>query len=150
MASKVRRANCTFDECFSPLINVPAVGSTTTDRLIYLPARIMEKYKFMESRSEAEANPKEEYEFLIVPEFFDFENIAVSRELCEVEEDKENPEFKFKWDGHEWELIFCQRYLACAECDRGPIGMLCHIQDANDRSNTRRICLLSISSVSCK
>lgn len=144
----VRKARCQFTECASSLISVPAVDSKTTDRLIYFPGAIMEKYKIMETREGADA--QKEYEFLVVPEFWDFDNIGVSRDLCQVTEDRDNAEFKFEWDGHTWELIHCQRYLACAECDRGPIGLLCEVQDANDHSSTRKICLLSIASVDCK
>ena len=109
-----------------------------------------------EKRSALEAHTRKEKKsnncFLVIDDIWDFDNIGVSKDLPpavnSLEMGSSKPQIQFKYDNETWCIEKCIKYLICAECNKGPIGMMCEVRKIGDNdSTTRTLYLLSLQSV---
>ncbi|CUS21179.1 LAQU0S02e07756g1_1 [Lachancea quebecensis] len=132
--SKLR---CPFAGCDSCIV------SADEDRKVVLPAEVYEKLRLALPSSQASRSG----EFSMFEDIWDFDNIGVSRQVpVEAEGAVESAqELRFTWKERPYTLGKLQKYLICADCDRGPLGIVCEIADAEGACKT--VNLLSLASV---
>lgn len=131
------KATCSFDNCHSAVITI------NENNIINLPEQVHNQFKLLENRTMQDA-PLSENNFLVVPDVWDFDNVGVSREIpSSLLADSGNMgEFIFDYGNSSWKIKKCLKYLICADCDKGPIGIICQVQD-QENDQERVLHLLS-------
>ncbi|CAI4053418.1 hypothetical protein N7582_005718 [Saccharomyces uvarum] len=135
------RATCLFDGCRSTVIAIDE------NNIVSLPEGAYSQFKLLENRAEPGA-PSSESNFLVVPDVWDFDNVGVSRDIPSslLGDLGDKDEFTFVYGDSSWRIKKCLKYLICADCDKGPIGLICQVQDqANDEEKVMH--LLSLRSL---
>lgn len=133
MSDKLR---CPYTECDSCIV------SFDDKRKTKLPLEVYETTKLAIPAGGGEANG----EFLVFEDIWDFDNIGMSRPIPEeLISGQEEPPISFSWEQHEYKLRKLLRYIICAECDKGPLGIVCEVE--NDEGNSMNVNLLSLASV---
>lgn len=94
-----------------------------------------------------DATPSES-NFLVVPDVWDFDNVGVSREIPSsiLGDLSDKSDFVFEYSNSSWKIKKCLKYLICADCDKGPIGIICKVQDQT-KNEERVLHLLSLRSL---
>lgn len=118
------RAKCAFPGCNSAIIEV------TDSRIAHLPAHAVDTLQIMQRKDSSDDR------FVIVEDVWDFDNIGVSKELPLAPTD----EISFDWNSTSHTVTRCIKYLVCADCDRGPIGVLAQTTEG------RQLYILSLAS----
>ncbi|CCD23275.1 guanine nucleotide exchange factor DSS4 NDAI_0B02400 [Naumovozyma dairenensis CBS 421] len=141
------KAICSFEDCRG------TIATASKTRTISLPNTVFEKFQLLERR-EKSAQSQEKHDFLIVEDVWDFDNIGVSRNIrpendddprIEITDENLDEVVTFEHNGNTWTIEKCTRYLICAECDKGPIGIVCQVK--NDKGEEKVVYLLSLSSL---
>lgn len=130
-----------FDGCHSAVIVIDE------DNIVSLPEGAYSQFKLLENRAEGYA-PTSDNNFLVVPDVWDFDNIGVSRDIPSslLGDLGDKDEFTFDYGDSSWKIKKCLKYLICADCDKGPIGLICQVQD-QDNDEEKVIHLLSLRSL---
>lgn len=148
---------CSFDGCSSELITINTNNlDSSKQKYINLPKEFFNKYKlYTKNDIQNDKESSDMNNFFITDSFWDFDNIGVSRsiqslKLDENEDDKQKTLIHF--DDQEYNIVYAAKYLVCADCDRGPIGMILKLRKHGDNNSddTREICLLSLDSVNVR
>ncbi|QLL34528.1 hypothetical protein HG536_0G03900 [Torulaspora globosa] len=125
---------CSFEDCKCAVITVDSAIK------VQLPGQAAETFQLMRGATAT----SEQNEFLLVKDVWDFDNVGVSKQIPPgllVDSDRA---ISFVWENKPWTIEKCLKYLICAECDKGPIGMVCQVK--NDHESTT-LYLLSLSSL---
>lgn len=123
------RAQCAFPGCHSAIIEI------TEPRTAQLPPDALESFQLMQ-RPDSKLG-----QFVIVDDVWDFDNIGVSKDLP----NQSKPiEVSFNWNNKHYSVDRCIKYLICADCDRGPIGVVVHTKE------NQQLYILSLDSTSSK
>lgn len=104
-----------------------------------LPVQAYEEMKIMLPAQAHQPTGK----FLVVNDVWDFDNIGVSRGVPERHQPGGSIGFL---DGTICTIVKTEKYLICAECDRGPLGVVCNVTRADGTEEALH--LLSIESLS--
>ncbi|KAM3159862.1 Dss4 [Lachancea thermotolerans] len=133
----MNKLRCPFAGCDSCIV------SAEEGRKVVLPAEVYDKLRLALPSNQAPRSG----EFSVFEDIWDFDNIGVSRQVpTEIEAAAENAqELRFTWKERPYTLGKLQKYLICADCDRGPLGIVCEILDAEGARET--VNLLSLASV---
>lgn len=143
-------AICSFEQCQCKIINLDSL------KKIELPQIVMEQFQIMELgdktlNKEDGNNTKDDdgdkmIKFALVNDIWDFDNIGVSRNLpADLNLQSEE---SYKMDGITWRVVKCVKYLVCADCDKGPIGIICQVE--NEDKHVKQTHMLSLSSIITK
>ncbi|EDO14519.1 hypothetical protein Kpol_274p2 [Vanderwaltozyma polyspora DSM 70294] len=131
-------AKCVFDNCNSQIITVDE------SKVIEWSSDVYDIFKLMQNNIKDVSLGK----FLIVNDIWDFDNVGVSKEIPQdLELQLDDSKFILNFKGNTWEVTKCIKYLICADCDKGPIGMVCEIADVSNKDNKNQINLLSLNSI---
>ncbi|CAD6651346.1 BAH_G0054870.mRNA.1.CDS.1 [Saccharomyces cerevisiae] len=135
------KATCSFEGCHSAVITI------NDDNIINLPEQVHSEFKLLENRTMRDATPSES-NFLVVPDVWDFDNVGVSREIPSsiLGDLSDKSDFAFEYGNSSWKIKKCLKYLICADCDKGPIGIICQVQDQT-KNEERVLHLLSLRSL---
>ncbi|QHS76743.1 guanine nucleotide exchange factor DSS4 [Saccharomyces paradoxus] len=135
------KATCSFDSCHSEVIAIK------DDNIINLPEQVYSEFKLLENRTTRDIPPNES-KFLVVSDVWDFDNVGVSREIPSslLGDLGDKNEFVFEYGNSNWKIKKCLKYLICADCDKGPIGIICQVQD-QENDEERVLHLLSLRSL---
>lgn len=112
---------------------------------VQLPQEATETFQLMQRRAEPCAQPLDTASFLLVRDVWDFDNVGVSKQIPQQLVTGSHDTIEFQWEKTAWTVERCEKYLICAECDRGPIGMVCQVKSAQDSTT---VYLLNLSSLS--
>lgn len=143
----MREATCAFKDCGSKVIKINEAN------IVNFPDSIIDAFRLMRDRSN---ESKEQVEFLIVNDVWDFENVGVSKDIPppnitlmkDNETDlEEEVSYEFNHDNKTWKILKCLKYLICADCDKGPIGMVCEAAEKENDSAKKAINFLNLGSV---
>lgn len=146
------KAVCAFEACGCKIISVDE------SKVVSLPGSAIDAFRLMRnSKQDSGANSGSDTRFLIVGDVWDFDNVGVSKDIppsnisaiVEVEgAENATPEvYEYVYENSNWKINKCVKYLICADCDKGPIGMVCEVAEADNASNTKLVHMLSLSSV---
>ncbi|QLQ82598.1 hypothetical protein HG537_0H03610 [Torulaspora globosa] len=124
---------CSFEDCRCCVITFSNANR------VQLPGNTVETFQLMQYIN----STYQQNEFLLVKDVWDFDNVGVSKQIPSELIDL-NQTVSFQWDNKPWIIEKCLKYLICAECDKGPIGMVCQVTN-NHESTT--LYLLSLSSL---
>ncbi|CCK69976.1 guanine nucleotide exchange factor DSS4 KNAG_0D02260 [Huiozyma naganishii CBS 8797] len=136
-------AKCSFKECGCNIIAVDY------SKLVYLPAAVLDDYQLMQSTksTDVDVNTKgPNTPFTLVTDVWAFDNIGVSKDIPPSIAPETGSQYTFQYENDQWDLVKCVKYMICAECDRGPIGMVCQIMTP-DKSEEQMVYMLSLQSV---
>ncbi|SCV00002.1 LANO_0F04720g1_1 [Lachancea nothofagi CBS 11611] len=133
------KLRCPFSECDCTIVELDSARQTV------LPIEVYDKLKLMLPSQETALDGK----FSVFEDIWDFDNIGVSRQVPEsvlntVAGSSATP-IEFVWQEKTCTLGKLQKYLICADCDRGPLGMICEVQ-----SNGQALSLNLLSSASVR
>ena len=156
-----KKLTCIFEECGTPIIKLSDENTTEVCESIYERFQLMQpavsldpKKSDLGTHTKKNNNNNNNNCFLVVDDIWDFDNIGVSKELPpavnSLHTTSSVPQIQFKYDNETWYIEKCIKYLICAECNRGPIGMMCEVrkvEDSDSDSTTRTLYLLSLQSV---
>ena len=129
------RATCPFEKCASKII------SYQDNQLVELPSYLSELYKLMRSsESENDATRTQGTKFLVTQDIWDFDNIGVSKSLdsldlehrVQVLTDAGHAQYSFKnivipYKNTNYKIVKALKYLICADCDKGPLGVILEV-----------------------
>ncbi|CAB4254361.1 similar to Saccharomyces cerevisiae YPR017C DSS4 Guanine nucleotide dissociation stimulator for Sec4p, functions in the post-Golgi secretory pathway [Maudiozyma barnettii] len=142
------KAVCAFEACGCKIITINDAN------IISLPNTALDTFRLMRHRKEVEQDNNKNSDFLIVGDVWDFDNIGVSRDIpatniTDVTEGSliTADDFVFSHEDKIWTITKCVKYLICADCDKGPIGMVCEIADKSTGSDKKIVHMLSLKSV---
>ena len=147
------KAICAFEACSCKIITINDFN------VISLPHHAIETFHLMRKGTADAASNPENSDFLIVGDVWDFDNIGVSKDIppsniTEVIEESDtategsaNYSYEINYEDKTWSIKKCVKYLICADCDKGPIGMVCEVTDKDNASEKRLLHLLSLESV---
>ncbi|SMN19079.1 similar to Saccharomyces cerevisiae YPR017C DSS4 Guanine nucleotide dissociation stimulator for Sec4p, functions in the post-Golgi secretory pathway [Maudiozyma saulgeensis] len=143
------KAVCTFETCKCKIITIDDAN------VISLPNAALDTFHLMRHRKKEEHENKETCDFLVVGDVWDFDNIGVSKDIpstaiTDVEEESKmtTDSYEFTHEDKLWTISKCVKYLICADCDKGPIGMICEVTDKATGSDKKLVHMLSLKSVS--
>ncbi|CCE62730.1 hypothetical protein TPHA_0D00870 [Tetrapisispora phaffii CBS 4417] len=131
------KLRCSFTDCNSMIINLD------DDKIVSMSDEIYAAFKLMQQKDGSHNN-----KFMIVNDIWDFDNVGVSRDIPEQVVDNNGELIEVEISDEQWSISKCLKYLLCADCDKGPIGMVCELTNKRDNSITKTINLLSLNSVS--
>ena len=125
------------------------------EKVIEIPGQVYDHFKLMQKK---ECKEDCLNKFLLVGDIWDFDNIGVSKDIpatiTEVTGKKEvstpkytSQTFQFEADDAKWRISKCVKYLICADCDKGPIGMVCEVTNTENETATKTLNFLSLNSV---
>lgn len=126
---------CAFTECGCKIIKIDNAP------IVKLPSMVLDKFHLMQKSKNQDAEGYSD--FILVNDVWDFDNIGVSKEIPTNSEILDHIEFEH--DDEKWQINKHLKYLVCADCDKGPIGMVCSTKFENQ---TKVVYLLSLPSVS--
>ncbi|SCU91226.1 LADA_0F08790g1_1 [Lachancea dasiensis] len=113
------KLSCPFPGCQSSIVGFEADHSTV------LPVDVYKKFKIMLPSE----NTTVDGQFSVYGDIWDFDNVGVSRAVPDsvLGSDNEQAASKwvFTWKENSYMLGKLTKYLICADCDRGPLGMVC-------------------------
>lgn len=134
-----KSAKCSFVSCSSSIITLD-----NDSQIVTLPSDAYELFRIMELKDFEElVNDK----FYAVGDIWDFDNVGVSKNIpTEMLSDLSKSNITFIQDGTEWTITELVKYLICADCDKGPIGLVVKAKSNNDNTE-RDVNLLSLKSV---
>lgn len=136
---------CSFEECSSELITFNKDNFNTEKQgLTYLNKAFIDKYKLFTKN--IDLSETEEIEFLVTDSFWEFDNIGVSRSI-ETLKLEDNSEYKVTFNESDYVIKSATKYLICGDCDKGPLGIIVHVEEVGNPENKRELCLLSTVSV---
>ncbi|KAK5780430.1 guanine nucleotide exchange factor DSS4 PWA37_002600 [Arxiozyma heterogenica] len=126
---------CAFSDCRCRILKIDSAP------IVKVPSMVLDKFHLMQKSKDQDL---EEYtDFILINDVWDFDNIGVSKEILANSEILDRVEFEH--DNRKWQIEKHLKYLVCANCDKGPIGVVCSTKSDNQ---TKIIYLLSIPSVS--
>lgn len=130
---------CTFSDCGCKIIKVD------TTPIVKLPSNVLDKFHLMQKGKDQHKDQEIDgySNFLLINDVWDFDNIGVSKEIPTTSEILDHIEFEY--GNEKWEINKHLKYLVCADCDRGPIGIVCSIKCDGQM---KTVYLLSLPSVS--
>lgn len=121
------KARCSFEGCKSAIIDIDARNAVRLPDCVFDIFQLVQLRKEHEEREDGGRN-----NFLLVNDVWDFDNIGVSKEIPpsfndEHHKDQEFDNIEFVYNGETLYIKKCVKYLICADCDRGPIGLVCRV-----------------------
>ncbi|CAL9728776.1 protein Dss4p [Monosporozyma unispora] len=128
---------CSFKDCSCKIIKLDCAP------VVKLQNSALDVFKLMQQHKNDATSTNVGVEFLLVKDVWDFDNIGVSKDIPSYQDVIEDIEFEH--DGEQWKLEQHLKYLICADCDKGPIGIVCSVSNG-DKKNT--VYMLSLPSVS--
>ncbi|SCU83404.1 LAME_0C05050g1_1 [Lachancea meyersii CBS 8951] len=135
------RLRCPFPECNCAIVELDE------SREASLPTGISEKLRLMLPSKHATSDGL----FTVFEDIWDFDNIGVSRAISEGSVDifdkRDAEKVMFTWRGNSYVLSKLQKYLICADCDRGPLGVVCEVRSSKNSDETLTLNMLSLRSV---
>lgn len=147
------KAVCAFETCSCKIITI------NDSNVISLPHHAIETFHLMRKGTKDAASNPENSDFLIVGDVWDFDNVGVSKDIpssniTELNEESDTVAegsttytYEINYEGKTWTVTKCVKYLICADCDKGPIGMICEVINKDVASDKRLLHLLSLESV---
>lgn len=124
---------CPFDQCKCCIIPLEKGTQVTLPLQVYKDLNI-----FLPTKEHCPQG-----KFLMVNDVWDFDNIGVSRNIPDLK----GFDMSVSCEG---ETVFTinrvVKYLICADCDKGPLGIVCEAR-SKDGLDTKVINLLSLESV---
>ena len=148
------KAVCAFEACGCKIISV------ADDNVVTMPVSVIDSFRLMRNVKKDNAAPASSpnAEFLVVGDVWDFDNVGVSKDIppsnitvivdTESTPVEETTVYEYSHENKTWQITKCVKYLICADCDKGPIGMVCEVAESGNAANTKLVHLLSLSSVS--
>lgn len=132
------QAKCALSSCNCSIIKVNESDTIKVHKDVF------DTFKLMQNKS---TKSSENYtNFLIVRDVWDFDNIGVSKDIPPTVFERDfNSNLKFDYEGTTWNIQKCVKYLICADCDKGPIGIVCETTDDSEKSHI--VYMLSLDSV---
>ncbi|KAL6941260.1 hypothetical protein ACO0RG_002387 [Hanseniaspora osmophila] len=152
------RATCPFEKCASKII------AYQDDQVIELPSYFSELYKLMKSsESVNDATRILPTKFLVTQDIWDFDNIGVSKSLdtldlehkVQVLAEEGNAQYSFKnivipYKNTNYKIVKALKYLICADCDKGPLGVMLEVFPVGTLDNASHIQLNLLNVDVCK
>ncbi|CEP64129.1 guanine nucleotide exchange factor DSS4 LALA0_S10e03092g [Lachancea lanzarotensis] len=135
------KLRCPFPECNCAIVDFDKSRSAT------VCPEICSDLKLMLPSSEASFDGL----FSVFEDIWDFDNIGVSRAvpdgLVNISTAKTADELQFTFRNKTYQLHKLQKYLICADCDRGPLGMTYEVKNTSDSDEIAVLNMLSLASV---
>ncbi|AMD22596.1 HHL174Wp [Eremothecium sinecaudum] len=137
MSDSTFEVRCPFEKCNCVFI--------TTDKgaFVELPAQVVAEWSLLLPKKDYDAKGN----FLLVKDIWDFTNAGVTRKVPQTLPSGH----KLVIDGVPHVTKKVLKYLTCADCDRGPMGVMCEVAadaDEGELSSSQTVCLLSLESCS--
>ncbi|CAL9734405.1 hypothetical protein MOSE0_E05292 [Monosporozyma servazzii] len=92
-----------------------------------------------------ETNIQADVKFLLIKDVWAFDNIGVSKDIPSHQDVVED--FEFELDGQQWKIDQHLKYLICADCDKGPIGIVCAVSSGDKKDTVYMLSLPSVSQI---
>lgn len=129
---------CSFKECSCKIIKLESAP------IVKLQNSVLDTFQLMQQHKSETTNEQADVEFLLIKDVWDFDNIGVSKDIPSHQDVVED--IAFELDGQQWKIDQHLKYLICADCDKGPIGIVCSISNDDNKKDT--VYMLSLPSVS--
>ncbi|CCF56500.1 hypothetical protein KAFR_0B02020 [Kazachstania africana CBS 2517] len=137
------KTTCSFENCKCSIITIKDENS---DMITEFATDMFNALQLMQQREEDLTNS----EFFITKDVWDFDNIGVSKDIpSEILEQDNLNKFVFKYADDQYKIDRCLKYLICADCDRGPIGVVCEVSTVDGGNHKQTLHLISLRSVKC-
>lgn len=127
---------CPFEKCGCKIIKLEGAPKVT------LPINVLDTFQLMQHKDSLDIETKTT-EFLLIKDVWDFDNIGVSKDLPSIKDISE----EFTFEEKTWKIIKHVKYLICADCDKGPIGIVCSISNGEQELTVYMLSLSSVSSI---
>ncbi|SCU89348.1 LAFA_0E17414g1_1 [Lachancea sp. 'fantastica'] len=135
------KLRCPFTECNCAIVDLDE------SRYASVSPEICKELKLMLPSSEATSDGL----FSVFEDIWDFDNIGVSRAvpdgLVNVPAATTTDNLRFKFRNKTYQLHKLQKYLICADCDRGPLGVTYEVKDTSNGGEITVLNMLSLASV---